>query len=127
MYRPNTAIRALIYEVEKTPTGLQMSCRGTHTQFVRKIFELECRRSYDRHDRDLQDGQGARLPAKMAVYSTRDDVDPVGACVGMRGARIQGRVVRELEGEKIDVFSKYDPDPDRVHQERPAAGPRSKK
>ena len=109
VYQPNDRIRALIYELEKTPTGLQIILSRTHTQFVRKIFELEVP---EISDGTIEIYKMVREPGyrtKMAVYSTRDDVDPVGACVGMRGVRIQA-VVRELEGEKIDVLN-YDPDP----------------
>lgn len=109
VYRPNDRIRALIYEVEKTPTGLQIILSRTHTRFVHKIFELEVPEIYDGTIEIYKMVREPGYRTKMAVYSTRDDVDPVGACVGMRGVRIQA-VVRELEGEKIDVL-KYDPDP----------------
>ena len=108
-YRPNDRIRAMIFEVEKAPLGLQIVLTRTHTEFVKKIFELEVPEIYD-HTIEIH--RMVREPGyrtKMSVYSTRDDVDPVGACVGMRGVRIQ-TVVRELEGEKIDVL-RYDPDP----------------
>jgi N utilization substance protein A len=109
VYQPNDRIRALIYELEKTPTGLQIILSRTHTQFVRKIFELEVPEIYDGTIEIYKMVREPGYRTKMAVYSTRDDVDPVGACVGMRGVRIQA-VVRELEGEKIDVLN-YDPDP----------------
>lgn len=108
IYRPNDRVRAMIYEVEKSALGLQIVLTRTHTEFVRKIFELEVPEIYDR---TIEIHKMVREPGyrtKMSVYSTRDDVDPVGACVGMRGVRIQS-VVRELEGEKIDVL-RYDPD-----------------
>jgi N utilization substance protein A len=108
-YRPNDRVRAMIFEVEKAPLGLQIVLSRTHTEFVKKIFELEVPEIYD-HTIEIH--RMVREPGyrtKMSVYSTRDDVDPVGACVGMRGVRIQ-TVVRELEGEKIDVL-RYDPDP----------------
>ena len=108
VYRPNDRVRAMIYEVEKSPLGLQIVLTRTHTEFVKKIFELEVPEIYDR---TIEIHKMVREPGyrtKMSVYSTRDDVDPVGACVGMRGVRIQ-TVVRELEGEKIDVL-RYDPD-----------------
>ena len=108
VYRPNDRIRALIYEVEKTPVGLQIVLSRTHTQFVRKIFELEVPEISDGTIEIYKMVREPGFRTKMAVYSTRDDVDPVGACVGIRGVRIQA-VVRELEGEKIDVL-KYDPD-----------------
>ena len=108
VYRPNDRVRTMIYEVEKSPLGLQIVLTRTHTEFVKKIFELEVPEIYDR---TIEIHKMVREPGyrtKMSVYSTRDDVDPVGACVGMRGVRIQ-TVVRELEGEKIDVL-RYDPD-----------------
>ena len=108
IYRANDRVRAMIYEVEKSALGLQIVLTRTHTEFVRKIFELEVPEIYDR---TIEIHKMVREPGyrtKMSVYSTRDDVDPVGACVGMRGVRIQ-TVVRELEGEKIDVL-RYDPD-----------------
>ena len=108
IYRPNDRVRAMIYEVEKSALGLQIVLTRTHTEFVKKIFELEVPEIYDR---TIEIHKMVREPGyrtKMSVYSTRDDVDPVGACVGMRGVRIQS-VVRELEGEKIDVL-RYDPD-----------------
>ena len=98
----------MIYEVEKSALGLQIILTRTHTEFVKKIFELEVP---EIDDRTIEIHKMVREPGyrtKMSVYSTRDDVDPVGACVGMRGVRIQ-TVVRELEGEKIDVL-RYDPD-----------------
>ena len=108
VYRANDRVRAMIYEVEKSALGLQIVLTRTHTEFVKKIFELEVPEIYDR---TIEIHKMVREPGyrtKMSVYSTRDDVDPVGACVGMRGVRIQ-TVVRELEGEKIDVL-RYDPD-----------------
>ena len=108
IYRPSDRVRAMIYEVEKSALGLQIVLTRTHTDFVKKIFELEVPEIYDR---TIEIHKMVREPGyrtKMSVYSTRDDVDPVGACVGMRGVRIQ-TVVRELEGEKIDVL-RYDPD-----------------
>ena len=108
IYRPNDRVRAMIYEVEKSALGLQIVLTRTHTEFVKKVFELEVPEIYDR---TIEIHKMVREPGyrtKMSVYSTRDDVDPVGACVGMRGVRIQS-VVRELEGEKIDVL-RYDPD-----------------
>ncbi len=108
VYRPSDRVRAMIFEVEKSPLGLQIVLTRTHTEFVKKIFELEVPEIYDR---TIEIHKMVREPGyrtKMSVYSSRDDVDPVGACVGMRGVRIQ-TVVRELEGEKIDVL-RYDPD-----------------
>ncbi len=108
VYRPNDRIKALIYEVSKTPTGLQIILSRTHTDFVRRIFELEVPEVYDKTVEIFKIVREPGYRTKIAVYSNRDDVDPVGACVGMKGVRIQS-IVRELEGEKIDIL-KYDVD-----------------
>nr|MQY77050.1 transcription termination/antitermination protein NusA [Spirochaeta sp.] len=108
VYHANDRIRALIYEVTKTPTGLQIILSRTHTDFVKKVFELEVPEIYDRTIEIFKIVREPGYRTKLAVYSNREDVDPVGACVGLKGVRIQA-VVRELEGEKIDVL-KYDTD-----------------
>ena len=109
VYRPSDRIKALIYEVNKTPTGLQIVMSRTHTEFVKRIFELEVPEIYDKTVEIFKIVREPGYRTKIAVYSNRDDVDPVGACVGMKGVRIQA-VVRELEGEKIDIL-KYSTDP----------------
>ena len=109
IYRPNDRIKAMIYEVNKNPNGLQIVLTRTHTEFVKRIFELEVPEVYDKTVEIVKLVREPGYRTKIAVYSNRDDVDPVGACVGLRGVRIQG-IVRELEGEKIDVL-KYDNDP----------------
>jgi len=109
VYRPNDRIKAMIYEVNKNPNGLQIVLTRTHTEFVKRIFELEVPEVYDQTVEVFKIVREPGYRTKIAVYSNRDDVDPVGACVGLRGVRIQG-IVRELEGEKIDVL-KYDNDP----------------
>lgn len=109
IYRPNDRIKAMIYEVNKNPNGLQIVLTRTHTEFVKRIFELEVPEVYDKTVEIVKLVREPGYRTKIAVYSNRDDVDPVGACVGLRGVRIQG-IVRELEGEKIDIL-KYDNDP----------------
>ena len=109
VYRPSDRIKAMIYEVNKTPTGLQIVLTRTHTEFVKRIFELEVPEIYDKTVEVFKLVREPGYRTKIAVYSNRDDVDPVGACVGMKGVRIQS-VVRELEGEKIDIL-KYETDP----------------
>jgi len=108
-YRPNDRIKALIYDVNKTPAGLNVVLSRTHTDFVKRIFELEVPEVYDRTVEIFKIVREPGYRTKIAVYSNREDVDPVGACVGMKGVRIQS-IVRELEGEKIDIL-KYDNDP----------------
>jgi transcription termination/antitermination protein NusA len=108
-YRPNDRIKALIYEVNKTPTGLQIILSRTHTEFVKRVFELEVPEIYDQTVSIFKLVREPGYRTKIAVYSNREDVDPVGACVGLRGVRIQS-IVRELEGEKVDIL-KYENDP----------------
>jgi N utilization substance protein A len=109
VYRPNDRIKALIYEVSKGQTGLQLVLSRTHAEFVKRIFELEVPEVYDGTVEIFKIVREPGYRTKLAVYSNRDDIDPVGACVGMKGVRIQS-IVRELEGEKIDIL-KYDNDP----------------
>jgi N utilization substance protein A len=110
-YHVNDRIKALIAEVNKEKTGLQIVLSRTHTEFVRAIFELEVPEIYDKTVEIHKIVREPGFRTKLAVYSNREDVDPVGACVGLKGVRIQA-VIKELEGEKIDIL-KYDPDPRR--------------
>jgi len=110
-YHLNDRIKALIREVNKTPSGLQIVLSRTDPDFVRAIFELEVPEVYDKTVEIHKIVREAGSRTKLAVYSNRDDVDPVGACVGLKGVRIQA-VIKELEGEKIDIL-KYDADPSR--------------
>lgn len=108
-YRPGDKIKCLVQEVKKTPAGLQIILNRRDPAFVKRLFELEVP--------EINDGiviihkivREAGFRTKIAVRSTKEDVDPVGACVGQRGARIQN-VMKELEGERIDIL-RYDPDP----------------
>ncbi len=108
-YNQGDRIKALISEVNKTPSGLQIVLSRTHSDFVKRIFELEVPEIYDNTIEVHKIVREAGYRTKIAVSSNRDDVDPVGACVGLKGVRIQA-IVRELEGEKIDIL-KFDPDP----------------
>jgi N utilization substance protein A len=111
IYHVNDRIKALIAEVKKDSSGLQIVLSRTHTEFVRAIFELEVPEIYDKTVEIHKIVREPGFRTKLAVYSNREDVDPVGACVGLKGVRIQA-VIKELEGEKIDIL-KYDPDPRR--------------
>jgi N utilization substance protein A len=108
-YRQNDRIKALITEVKKTPSGLQIVLSRTDPDFVRRILELEVPEIYDKTVEIHKIVREPGYRTKVAVFSHREDVDPVGACVGMKGVRIQA-VIRELEGEKIDIL-KYDENP----------------
>jgi len=111
IYHANDRIKALIAEVKKDASGLQIVLSRTHTEFVQAIFELEVPEIYDKTVVIHKIVREPGFRTKLAVYSNREDVDPVGACVGLKGVRIQA-VIKELEGEKIDIL-KYDPDPRR--------------
>lgn len=101
-YRHNQKIRAYIAEVNKTSRGPQIVLSRTHRNMLRRLFEVEVPEIFN----GLVDIKAiAREPgfrSKIAVASLQDGIDPVGACVGQRGVRIQA-VVNELNGEKIDV------------------------
>lgn len=108
-YHTNDRIKALIVDVVKGNTGLQIALSRTHTDLVKRVFELEVPEIYGKTVEIVRIVREAGYRTKLAVASNREDVDPVGACVGLRGVRIQA-IVRELEGEKIDIL-KFDPDP----------------
>jgi len=101
-YRQGDRIRAFILEVEMSSKGPQIVLSRTHPGFLVKLFEQEVPEVYE----GIVEIKGAaREPggrAKIAVVSNDPDVDPVGACVGMKGTRVQS-VVQELRGEKIDI------------------------
>jgi len=108
-YRQGDRIRAYILEVEMSSKGPQIVLSRTHPGFLIKLFEQEVPEVYE----GIVEIKGAaREPggrAKIAVISNDPDVDPVGACVGMKGTRVQS-VVQELRGEKIDIVN-WTPDP----------------
>lgn len=108
-YEKNDRIKALIVDLKRTATGLQLVLSRSDPDFVRSIVELEVPEVYDKTVEIQKIVRDAGYRTKIAVYSNREDVDPVGACVGLKGVRIQN-VIRELYGEKIDVL-KYDADP----------------
>ena len=101
-YRQGDRIRALILDVDLSEKGLAIILSRTANLFLMKLFEQEVPEIYEGI---VEIRQSAREPggrAKVAVYSKDSDVDPVGACVGMKGTRVQS-VVQELRGEKIDI------------------------
>jgi len=108
-YRQGDRIRAFILDVEMGGKGPQIVLSRTHPGFLIKLFEQEVPEIYE----GIVEVKGAaREPggrAKIAVVSHDQDVDPVGACVGMKGTRVQS-VVQELRGEKIDIVH-WTPDP----------------
>jgi transcription termination/antitermination protein NusA len=101
--RTGDRIRAYIYDVRREPRGPQIFLSRTHPQFMAKLFAQEVPEIYDGivEVKAVARDPGSR--AKIAVISRDSSVDPVGACVGMRGSRVQA-VVNELQGEKIDII-----------------------
>ncbi len=108
-YHQGDRLKTLIYSVEKGPKGVNIVLSRTHTDFVKKLFEIEVPEVYDRTIEMYKIVREPGYRTKMAVYSNREDVDPVGSCVGLKGTRIQA-IVKEMEGEKIDIL-KYEIDP----------------
>jgi N utilization substance protein A len=103
VFRNGDRIRAYIYDVRREPRGPQIFLSRTHPQFTAKLFAQEVPEIYDGiiEVKAVARDPGSR--AKIAVISRDLSVDPVGACVGMRGSRVQA-VVNELQGEKIDII-----------------------
>ena len=103
MYRYGDRVRAYIYDVRREQRGPQIFLSRTHPQFMAKLFQMEVPEIYDGviEIRSVARDPGSR--AKIAVISNDSSIDPVGACVGMRGSRVQA-VVGELQGEKIDII-----------------------
>src|SRR5262247_2984720 len=102
-FRNGDRIRAFIYDVRREPRGPQIFLSRTHPQFMAKLFAQEVPEIYDGivEIKAVARDPGSR--AKIGVTSRDSSVDPVGACVGMRGSRVQA-VVNELQGEKIDII-----------------------
>jgi N utilization substance protein A len=102
-FRNGDRVRAYIYDVREEPRGPQIFLSRTHPAFLAKLFAQEVPEIYDGiiEIKAVARDPGSR--AKMAVISRDSSIDPVGACVGMRGSRVQA-VVQELQGEKIDII-----------------------
>ena len=102
-YSQGERIRAVIADVHTQPKGPQVVLSRTDPRLLMKLFEMEVPEIYDG---TVQIKAAVRAPgerAKVAVFSRERDVDPVGACVGMKGSRVQS-IIRELRGEKIDII-----------------------
>jgi len=101
-YRQGDRIRAYLVSVEKTTKGPQIILSRTHPNFLKKLFRMEVPEIYDSVVEIMAIAREAGGRSKVAVVSHDERVDPVGACVGVKGSRIQ-TIVRELAGEKIDI------------------------
>lgn len=102
-FRPGDRVRALITELRPDAKGPMITLSRTHPHFMAKLFEQEVPEIYEGiiEIRSVARDSGSR--AKIAVCTSDSSIDPVGACVGMRGSRVQA-VVNELQGEKIDII-----------------------
>jgi N utilization substance protein A len=105
-YRPGLKIKVIILEVRRTNRGPEIVVSRTHPELLRRLFEMEVPEIYNGivEIRAIAREPGSR--SKVAVAAKQEGVDPVGACVGLRGIRIQN-IVNELQGEKIDVVQWY--------------------
>lgn len=103
-FRPTDRIKVFITEVKNTPKGPRILVSRTHPGFVKRLFEAEVSEIRDGivEIKSIAREPGSRT--KMAVYSKDENVDPVGACVGLNGARVNA-IVDELGGEKIDIIN----------------------
>jgi len=109
-YKQGDRLKAYVLEVKKTTKGPQILVSRTHPGLLKRLFELEVPEIYNG---DVEIKAIAREPgnrSKVAVFSRHKDVDPVGACVGPKGNRVQS-IVGELKGEKIDIME-WDEDPE---------------
>ena len=108
-YREGDRIKVYVVEVRRGTRGTQVLISRTHYGLVRRLFEMEVPEIYDGvvEIRSIAREAGSRT--KMAVWSNDEEVDPIGACVGARGARVN-TIVDELHGEKVDII-KYSEDP----------------
>jgi len=110
-YRQGDRIRAYLMDVRQTTREPQLILSRTHNEFLTKLFTLEVPEIAEGIVKIMGVAREPGSRAKIAVASSESDVDPVGACVGMKGSRVQN-VVQELQGEKIDIVP-WSPDPAR--------------
>jgi len=104
VYKQGDRIKAYILEVKKTTKGPQILLSRTHPGFVRRLFELEVPEIQEGIVDIISIAREAGSRTKIAVFSKDPNVDPVGACVGFKGARVKA-IVDELKGEKIDIIN----------------------
>ncbi|MCM3569063.1 transcription termination factor NusA [Neobacillus mesonae] len=108
-YKPHDRIKVFITKVEKTTKGPQIFVSRTHPGLLKRLFEIEVPEIYDGTVEIKSVAREAGDRSKISVHSDNPEVDPVGSCVGPKGARVQA-VVNELKGEKIDIV-KWSDDP----------------
>ncbi len=105
-YQPGDRIRCLLLEIENSPRGPEIILTRGSPKFVRRLFEVEVAEIADGTVRIESFAREPGYRTKIAVVTTDPKVDPVGACVGARGARVK-TIVRELNGEKIDIINYF--------------------
>jgi len=110
-YAPGSRVKVYITEVKQLPRGPQVHISRTHPGLLKRLFELEVPEIHEGIVEIKAVAREAGNRSKIAVHSTDPNVDPVGACVGPRGTRVQ-TVVQELKGEKIDIVE-WSPEPER--------------
>ena len=103
-FKPTERIKLYVVEVKKTSKGPRITVSRTHPEFVKRLFEYEVTEVQDGTVEIKSVAREAGSRTKIAVYSNNPDVDPVGACVGVNGIRVNA-VVEELHGEKIDIIN----------------------
>ena len=104
VFKPTERIKVYILEVKPTPKGPRILVSRTHPELVKKLFESEVTEIKDGTVEIVSIAREAGSRTKMAVYSANPNVDPVGACVGINGTRVNS-VVDELRGEKVDIIN----------------------
>ncbi|MBJ2357307.1 MAG: transcription termination factor NusA [Sphaerochaeta sp.] len=108
-YQSNDKIKCYVESVEKAERGVRVILSRTSSELIRKLFEVEVPEIAQNQIDIIKIVREAGYRTKVAVASRNDDIDPVGACVGLKGNRIQ-TIMSEIEGEKIDIL-RYDPNP----------------
>ncbi len=103
-FKNGDRVRAYIYEVKNDIKGYQVFLSRTHPQFISKLFTQEVPEIYEGVIKVKSVARDPGSRAKISIYTEDSTIDPVGACVGMRGSRVQA-VVNELQGEKIDIVT----------------------
>ena len=104
VFRPTERIKVYVLEVKDTPKGPKIMVSRTHPELVKRLFESEVTEVRDGTVEIKSIAREAGSRTKIAVWSNNPDVDPVGACVGLNGARVN-TIVNELHGEKIDIIN----------------------
>ena len=102
-YKPNDRIRAVLSNIKMEKGGPKLILSRASDEFLIKLFELEVPEIYDGAVKIARVARAPGFRSKIAVYTTDKDIDPVGACVGVKGFRIQS-IINELRGEKIDII-----------------------